>query len=69
LILTLTASGKRRAKDIVAKGPEASIIAMLEENGPSDISEIAKDLNTTVPGIKKASVRLAKRGLIQQSEE
>ncbi len=66
--LTLTQSGKRKAKDISSKGPEASLLGFLEENGPSEISDLAKDLNTSQKAVKRTATKLAQRGLIKKDE-
>ena len=66
--LTLTQSGKRKAKDISGKGPESSLLSALEENGPSDISDLAKDLNTSQKSVKKTATKLAEKGFIRKDE-
>ena len=69
MILTLTKSGKRKAKDIATTGPEASVLASLEENGPSELKDIAQDVNTTERNVKQTAAKLANRGFVTRDEE
>ena len=59
MILTLTVSGKRKAKDVLGKGIEQSILSTLEENGPATIEELAKDIAVAEHKVKEAAAKLA----------
>jgi len=59
MILTLTTSGRRKAKDVMGKGIEQSILSTLEENGPATIEELAKDIAIAEFKVKEAAAKLA----------
>jgi|TARA_B100000749_G_C18417541_1_gene462025 DNA-binding MarR family transcriptional regulator len=59
MILTLTVSGKRKAKDVLGKGIEQSILSTLEENGPATIEELSRDIAVAEYKVKEAAARLA----------
>lgn len=66
--LALTNTGRRKAKDIMGKGVDQSILSTLEENGPASVDELSKDLNINVNTIKDNAAKLANQGLIRKEE-
>ena len=45
MIVNLTQMGRRKAKDIMSKGPEQTMLASLEEHGLASLEELSKDLS------------------------
>ncbi len=68
MIISLTSTGKRRAKIITARGPEFAMLSALEESGPSEVEELAKDMKVSVKGAREVAVKLAKKGYIKKEE-
>lgn len=68
MLLTLTSKGKNKAKDIAYAGLDSSLVAMLDENGPSEISELSRDMKVSQKSVRSSAIRLAKQGLIRRDE-
>ena len=68
MILNITQSGKRQAKEIGGKGVEQSILSTLDENGPASLDELARDIGVPEPKIREAAVKLANQGLLRKEE-
>ncbi len=68
MILSLTSMGKKRAKIITSGGPEFAMISALEESGPSELEELAKDMKVSIKGVREIAVKLAKKGYIKKEE-
>ena len=68
MFLSLTSSGKRNAKNISLRGAEFRMVSALDENGPSEIGELAKDMRVDLKTVRAVAVRLVERGLIKKEE-
>lgn len=68
MIVNLTQMGRRKAKDIMSKGPEQTILASLEEHGPASLEELSKDLSIDLGTLKAIAAKLANQGLIKKEE-
>ncbi len=68
MILTLTSSGKNRARDIGAKGIEQSILSALDENGPASLEELTHDVVVDLITVKDTAAQLANKGFVRKEE-
>ena len=68
MLLNITQTGKRQAKDVQGKGIEKSILTSLDEHGPASLDELARDIGVPEPKIREAAVKLANQGLLRKEE-
>lgn len=68
MLLTLTQAGKKKTKDIRARGADSSFLISIAEAGPSSIEDVASDLRIPVKTAQKLATKLAKAGLIRREE-
>tara|TARA_B100000949_G_scaffold234745_1_gene254839 strand:+ start:2437 stop:2643 length:207 start_codon:yes stop_codon:yes gene_type:complete len=68
MILNITQSGKRQAKEIGGKGVEQSILSTLDENGPASLDELARDIGIPEPKVREAAIRLANNGHLRKED-
>lgn len=68
MLLALTQAGKRKTKDIRARGAESSFLTSLAEEGPSTLEDVARDLRIPTKSAHKIASKLAKAGLIRREE-
>ncbi len=68
MILTLTSSGKNRARDIGGKGIEQSILSALDENGPASLEELTHDIGEDLVTVKDTAAQLANNGFVRKEE-
>lgn len=66
MLLSLTQAGKRKAKDIHARGAESSFLVSLSQEGPSTLSDVAADLRIPTKAASKVAKRLIQLGYIRQ---
>lgn len=58
----LTQLGKTKAEEFAMSGPKWEVAAMLNENGPSSVSEIAEEAKTSTGKVKAILRTLIKSG-------
>ena len=68
MILTLTNSGKSRARDIGGKGIEQSILSALDENGPASLEELTHYVVVYIVTVKDTAAQLANKGFVRKEE-
>ena len=68
MILNLTATGKKKARDIQGKGIEQSVLASIDENGPASLEELSRDVNTDMGTMKNVAIKLANSGFIRKED-
>jgi len=62
----LTQLGKTKAEEFSLSGPKWEVLACLSENGPSSITEISTEINTSPDKVKAMLRGLLKNGYIRQ---
>lgn len=62
----LTTLGKTKAEEFSLSGPKWEVLACLSENGPSSITEISTEINTSPDKVKAMLKGLIRNGYIRQ---
>jgi DNA-binding MarR family transcriptional regulator len=62
----LTALGKTKTEEFAVKGPKFEVLATLNENGPSSVTELAEETHFTPGKVKIALRDLMNDGYVQQ---
>ena len=67
----LTSLGKEKAEKFSLFGPQGNVLSVLEENGPSSVSEIAEETRMSTDKVKSILKNLMRSGYIRRvtSEE
>jgi len=68
VVLALTQSGRRRAREVTNSGADSTFLASLIENGPSSLEEISTDLHIPQRQVSTIAGRLSRQGLIKREE-
>ncbi len=62
----LTPLGKKKSEQFVATTPQSEVLAYLDENGPSSITEIAGEVKTSPQKIKMILRGLMRSGYVRR---
>ena len=62
----LTALGKTKAEEFSLSGPKWEVLAVLNENGPSSVSEIAEESKSSTDKIKAILRMLIRSGYVRR---
>ena len=62
----LTVLGKTKAEEFSLSGPKWEVLAVLNENGPSSVSEIAEEAKTSTDKVKAILKMLLRSGYVRR---
>lgn len=62
----LTALGKTKAEEFAMAGPRWQVLACLDENGPSSVTEISEEVKTNPEKVKALLRALMKSGYVRR---
>ena len=62
----LTTLGKTKAEEFSLSGPKWEVLACLSENGPSSVTEISAEVNTSTEKVKAMLKGLIRNGYIRR---
>jgi len=68
MIISLTGSGKSRAREIYGHGVEQSILSALDENGPASLDELTHDIGIDIVTVKDTAAKLANKGFVRKED-